>query len=43
MLNEILHIIYYALLTSISTYGIIAWGGAYQNVIIGLQIIQIEI
>lgn len=35
--------IYYALFHSISTYGVIAWGSAYNNVISKIQVVQSRI
>ena len=40
MTIKTLIMIYYALFNSIISYGIIAWGGAYDNVMNSLQSIQ---
>ena len=40
MHSNILLKIYYALFNSVATYGIIAWGGAYPNVINPLNKVQ---
>lgn len=40
MPRETLKIIYYAFFHSIATYGILAWGGAYQNSLLLLQQVQ---
>lgn len=37
MNSSVLMTLYYALFHSIATYGIIAWGGAYENALSGLQ------